>query len=255
MPPLTELPAIRALLESDRCWAVYALGDLVPARFRDCTWYHAPGEALVLLYRAFATPVLITLGKPSAVGELLEEIGPEREMYLHVRPEIVPLLRTRHDIRHEKTMWRMVLDAASYHSAEPGDAVRLGPADAPALRRLYGDGEPAGEAPDFFADVMLEEGVFFGVWEGSELVAAAGTHLVAPEESVAAVGNIYTRRDRRGRGLGTRLTAAVVGELLRRRLRTIALNVHEHNAAAIRVYERLGFARYCTFKEGLAVRR
>jgi ribosomal protein S18 acetylase RimI-like enzyme len=255
MPPLTDPAAIRALLETDRPWTVYALGDLVPSRFRDCTWYHAPGEALVLLYRAFDTPVLLTLGAPSVVQGLLAEVAGERQMYLHVRPEIMPLLRCGHVIRNEKTMWRMVLDAARFPSAPVPTVARLGRGDVAALRGLYADGVPAGEAPDFFADSMLDEGVFYAVREGTELVAAAGTHLVAEADGVAAVGNIYTRRDRRGRGLGARVTAAVTAELLRQGLRTIALNVHEHNAAAIRVYERLGFVRYCTFNEGLAIRR
>ena len=85
-------------------------------------------------------------------------------------------------------------------------------------------------------------------------IAAAGTHLVAPLESVAAVGNIYTRRDRRGRGLGTAVTAAVTAELRRRGVRTIGLNVNQRNATAIGLYERLGFVRYCAFVEGVATR-
>jgi len=36
---------------------------------------------------------------------------------------------------------------------------------------------------------------------------------------------------------------------------TVALNVSQRNTAALGVYERLGFARYCAFYEGLAVRR
>ena len=50
------------------------------------------------------------------------------------------------------------------------------------------------------------------------------------------------------------LTAAVTAELIRRRIRTIALNVHVDNAAALRVYERLCYERYCTFIEGYAIR-
>jgi predicted GNAT family acetyltransferase len=102
---------------------------------------------------------------------------------------------------------------------------------------------------------MLAEGVYFGVREGSELVAAAGTHLVVPGEGVAAIGNVYTRRDRRGRGLAGRLTGTVAVELVGRGLRTVALNVNQNNATALGVYERLGFVRYCAFVEGLAVRR
>lgn len=255
MPRLTDSAAVRRLLETDRPWAVYLLGDLAPQRLPHCTWLHVPGgaPALVLLYREFGTPVLCALGGADAVRPLLEEVA-EPAMYLHVRPEVVELLRPRYRVEHEADMWRMILDPTHFRPAPADRAARLGSADLAALRRLYADGAPAGEVPDFFFPGMLGEGVFFGVWEGGELTAAAGTHLVVPEEGVAAVGNIYTRRDRRGRGLATRVTNAVTAELVASGLRTIALNVNQRNATAIRVYERLGFARYCAFKEGVATR-
>lgn len=256
MPLVTDRGVIRSILESDRIWSVYALGDLGPGLFEKCTWFRSMGEspALLLLYRAFATPVLFTLGDPASVRPLLDEIAGEREMYLHIRPDILPLLRERHEVRHEKTMWRMVLPPGRFRPATRSEVKRLGPADVPALRRLFGDGEPVGQAPDFFAPSMAADGVFFGVCEGTELIAAAGTHLVVPAEGVASIGNVYTRRDRRGRGLAACLTSAVAEELVGMGIRTVALNVHEHNAAAIRVYERLGFEPYCQFKEGEVTR-
>jgi ribosomal protein S18 acetylase RimI-like enzyme len=256
MPRVTDPSTIRALLETDRSWSIYALGDLPPVRFSRCSWFRAAGgvPALVLLYQAFTPPVLFTLGQPAAVASLLEEIAEERELYLHVRTEVLPAIKACYRVDPEKHMWRMVLDPADYRPVASGDAQRLGLDDLPALRALYADGEPVGESPDFFYPDMVTEGVFYGVREGDELIAAAGTHLVVPEESIGAIGNIYTRRDRRGRGLASRLTSAVAAELLRQGLRTVALNVNQGNAAAIRVYEPLGFRRYCSFCEGVAVR-
>jgi ribosomal protein S18 acetylase RimI-like enzyme len=120
------------------------------------------------------------------------------------------------------------------------------------LTRLYADGNATGEAPDFFYPSMLTDGVFFGVYEGDALVAAAGTHLVSREEDAAAIGNIYTRRDRRGRGLGRIVTSAVVEALTG--ITTVGLNVRADNLAAIRLYESLGFVRHCRFYEALGVR-
>jgi len=100
----------------------------------------------------------------------------------------------------------------------------------------------------------VEQGIFRGVWEGDALVAVAGTHLVAPSLGVCAIGNVYTRHDRRGRGLSARVTSAAVSDAFLRNLPTVVLNVDQRNAAAIRVYERLGFRRYCDFAEGLARR-
>jgi len=254
MPRLTDKAEIRALLETDRPWAAYALGDLCPGFFEHTEWFRAPGgaPALALLYRAFGTPVLFTLGDPEALRALLEEMRGEPQFYLSIRPEVLPLVRPHWQVCQEEAMWRMILEPARFRTAPDPEAVRLGPADLTALRQLHADGEPAGEAPDFFFPSMLEQGVYFGIFESQELVAAAGTHLVAPSESVAAIGNVYTRRDRRGQGLSRRVTGAVTAELLRMELRTLALNVSQRNAAAIRVYERLGFTRYCAFYEGLA---
>jgi len=54
---------------------------------------------LALLYSAFATPVLITLGKAQELRVILHEIATTlnpRELYVVVRSEIVPLLAERY---------------------------------------------------------------------------------------------------------------------------------------------------------------
>ncbi len=259
MPSVCDPSSIRRLLETDRAWAVYALGDLSPPLFGHCDWFCTAegGPALVLLCRAFATPVLFALGEAPLVASLLDEMGEPRMLYLHVRPEIVPRIRGRYRLTQEKPMWRMVLGEKHrpLATSEKADekAARLGPTDLAALQQLYADGDAAEEAPDFFAPWMVEEGVYFGVGEGDRLIAAAGTHLVVPAEGVATIGNVYTRRDRRGRGLGEAVMRAVASELLHLNVPTIALNVEQRNASAIRLYERLGFVRYCAFHEALAV--
>ena len=263
MPLLADPGAIRAILETDRPWAAYALADLAPSFFGACEWHAgtapsqtSPGSAaILLLYRAFETPVLITLGAPQAISPLLDEIGDEREMYLSVRPEILPLIRARYTVKPEAPMWRMLLAPEAFRPSPLSEAVRLGPGDLLALQQLYADGLPTSEAPDFFSPEMLEQGVFFGIREGQSLVAAAGTHLWTLLESVGTVGNVYTRRDRRGRGLAGGVTSAVTTKLLELGLQTIVLNVAQPNLTAIGVYERLGFARYCAFYEGRASKR
>jgi GNAT superfamily N-acetyltransferase len=254
MPPIADPNRIRALLDTDRPWSVYALGDLCAALFPQTTWFHAPGPALALLYHGFHTPVLFTLGEPTALRAVLAEVAGTTEMYLHVRPEVVPLLEETYRVSGRKEMARMILDPAAFRAGQSEEVTCLGSGDLERLRRLYAGGEAAGEAPDFFTPSMLAEGVYFGVREGDELAAAAGTHLVAEAEGVAAIGNVYTRQDRRGRGLASRLVAAVAAELLNCGARTIALNVARDNAPARRVYEKLGFAHYCDFVEGLAVK-
>jgi predicted GNAT family acetyltransferase len=146
----------------------------------------------------------------------------------------------------------MILEPGAFCPPACEEAVRLGQDDFSTLERLYSDGISTDEAPGYFSRSMLEHGVFYGIREGGELIAAAGTHLVVPEEGVAAIGSIYTRRDRRGRGLATRVTGAVTRALLAMNLPTIALNVSPHNEPARRAYERLGFRHYCDYFEGVA---
>jgi ribosomal protein S18 acetylase RimI-like enzyme len=246
---------IRTVLNRDRPWCAYALGDLSPRYREHARWLvgEGPEAAVLLLYSAFRPPVLFAAGPADGIERLLPAV-PEPEVQLSMRPEALPAIRTRYAVERPREMWRMVLNALAPIVLGDGIA-RLNPSHVPALRALYADGAGAGESPDAFAPEMVRSGVYFGAWEGDVIVAAAGTHLVAPEEGVAAVGNVYTRQDHRGRGLARRLVHAVCVELTGSGIRTVVLNVAEDNAAARRAYERVGFHRHCRFYDGGAMLR
>jgi ribosomal protein S18 acetylase RimI-like enzyme len=254
---LTDPIEIRHHLEQDRRWAAYALGDLAPPFSARSEWYASPEVpgALALIYRPEGTPVLATFGEPDALEQVLAALPPEPALFLSIRTEHLEPIRTRWDVAQPVPMWRMIFDPATASLPPTIAAARLVPADVPAVERLFADGEATGEKPDFFFASMLDDGTYFGIRHGEELIAAAGTHLIVAAEGVAAIGNVYVRRDRRGSGYGRIVTAAVIQELLTRRIATIALNVRQTNEAAARVYQRLGFRRYCPFYEGLATGR
>ena len=243
MPVLTDKHDIRAILRRDPAWCVYALGDLSPQMFGKTHWF-TPDLTLVL--HDYDTSILFTMGAGS-IGEALDHvIWP---VHLQVQRDALDEVARHAAVTSVRLMWRMVWTGAASPNI-PSSVTRLGADDVPALLRLYADGEASGESPDFFYPSMVTGGVFFGVYEGDALVAAAGTHLVSREEGAAAVGNIYTRRDRRGRDMGRTVTSAVVGAL--NGIETIGLNVRSDNDAAIHLYESLGFERHCQFFEGLA---
>jgi len=257
MPQLTDRATIRAMLETDRAWAAYALADLEPGFFEHAAWFASDGQmlALVLVYRAFTTPTIITLGDVNTLRILLLEIDTTLQLttlYAAVRPEIVPLLQERYELTQVKAMHRMVIDPMHFRPHVMAVATRLGPGDLDAVRTLYADGEISGEAPEWFLPEMLSQGVYYGIREAEALIAVAGTHIVAPSEGVGCIGNIYTRRDRRGRGLSSCVTSAVTAALISMQVPTIVLNVRINNAPAIRVYEQLGFVRYCEYVEAVA---
>ncbi|HET9705219.1 MAG TPA: GNAT family N-acetyltransferase [Vicinamibacterales bacterium] len=245
MPRLTDKSAIRAILQRDPGWCVYALGDLSPEMFAKTSWF-TPDLSMVL--KDYGTSILFAMGSGS-VREALDHVS--WPVHLQVQADALHAITRQARVEQVKTMSRMTWTGDRARAPETR-AARLGDADVSALERLYADGESSGEAPDFFYPAMVGRGVFFGIYQGSDLIAAAGTHLLSPDEGAAAIGNIYTRRDRRGRGLGRIVTASVMRELAG--VETVGLNVRADNAPAIRLYESLGFTRHCEFYEAMATR-
>ena len=257
MPRLTDKNEIRTRLRRDPAWCVYALGDLEPPMFAKTQWF-VPD--LTLVVQDYGTTILFAMG-PGSVREALECV--EGPVHLQVQRDALEEVARHAAVSAPRQMWRMtwtgdvsrqsaMTDGAKADGAAlPAAATsRLHARDVSALRALYVDGEATGESPDFFFPSMVTDGVFHGIYQGPALVAAAGTHLVAREEGAATIGNVYVRRDHRGRGLGRLVTSAVLGELAG--VATIGLNVRTDNEAALHLYESLGFARHCGFYEALA---
>jgi len=242
MPPLTDRDEIGRLLRRDPAWSVYALGDLAPAMFPKATWF-TPDLTLVL--RDYGTAILFAMGTGSVREALATVDGP---VHLQVQQDALEEIRRHAPVSSVTPMLRMVWTGQPSPTRRDGTA-RLDARDVEALQRLYADGDAAGESPDFFFPSMVTDGVFHGVHDGDALLAAAGTHLLSRAEGVASIGNVYTRRDRRGLGLGRRVVSAVLGDLAG--LETIGLNVRADNAAAIHLYDSLGFRRHCEFFEAL----
>ena len=262
MPLLSSKDQIRRILNRDSRWCVYALGDLTPRMFAKCQWFTPD---LTLVIRDYGTCILFAHGAGS-IREALDHCA--FPVHLQVQKDAFDEVARYANVSNVKHMLRMSAEKRHQlalsdtppprggvepkRAAERPDVKRLTDADVEALTCLYADGEATGESPDFFYDSMVTDGVFFGVYERDELIAVTGTHLVSRDEGAAAIGNVYVRRDRRGRGLSRLTTAAVLNEL--HGIETIGLNVRADNAAAIRVYESLGFVTHCPFIEAIATR-
>lgn len=132
-----------------------------------------------------------------------------------------------------------------------GATERLTRQDSGELERLFASGDGGGIA---FAPFQLDSGFFRGIRRDGELVAAAGVQVVSCNEGVAAVGNIFTRPEFRGRGLAQVVTSAVVAALRAVGIPEIGLNVVDSNTAAVRAYERIGFRTCFRYYEGPTVR-
>jgi ribosomal protein S18 acetylase RimI-like enzyme len=283
----TDKNELYAFLQRDPIWAAYAIGDLEPGHFAWCAWHVARDAVgrlagLVLQYRRLDPPILLTVGESAAIAAILEQIALPERVYISALEEHLPLLLARYDFSADRVrpMLRMAVTVEMFRPAAAGrddregrgnpggrgatggrgnpapTMRRLGVADVPAIEALIALGGPC--APDAFTPSQVDEGVFVGMVQhtaaGNELVAVAGTHLVAPTWGVAAVGNVYVHPAWRGQGYGSLVSSAVTSELLQRGL-LVVLNVDQNNPAATHLYRQLGFAVHCPFVEGIAVIR
>lgn len=250
--PTRDRGLLRAFLEQDRLRAAYAICDLDEKEFGKTRWGVArqDGEvtAVVLEYTGLTPQPLFVMGDPRGVGAVVREIVHPRLAYLAADASHLPELERHYRIESGPPMLRMWVDRASFRPVS-GVALRLLPAEIGDLNRLYGLGFTS-----WLPAEAIATGVYYGVRVRGRLVAAAGTHVISPSARLAAVGNVMTHPDHRGRGYAKLTTGAVTQELLRI-CDQVVLNVRSDNPPAIAAYRALGYREHCRFEERLARRR
>ncbi len=270
--------AVTDILAQDPAWAAYAIADLRPDLAPFCKWTVAPdASGLALLFTGLEPPILLTAGTSEGVEAALNDAALPEEIFLSVRGSHISAVTKHYAYVKRREMLRMAL-APGQRVPEPTvPTIPLSTADELRLQSLYQHG---GEfSPDAFTSSQLQDGFFFGIEDKhGHLAAAGGTHIayrrkntISPDlqkshfqksdsidcilsQGVAAIGNIYTRPDRRGRGFGTAVTARITQALQANGYNFIVLNVSKQNLVAQSIYEKLGFARHCLFVEGVAKR-
>ena len=243
----------RAFLERDRIMAAYALADLDPASGDQARWWLArrEGEAVacVLLVEMLPFRPCFATGDSEALAEIFREAI--KEPRLIVAAPIPARLAIESVYRFDRCdrMQRLAVDLGTFRPRVAHTVVRLGPDQLDDVIDLYGNASRS-----YFTPRRLAREIYFGVYLGQSLVAAAGTHVRSSELGIAAVGNVLTRLAYRNRGLATTCTSAVT-EAAFEQHRDVVLNVRHDNGPAVAVYVRLGFRTHAPFIEGPAVRR
>lgn len=258
--PLHDKDPIRRFLNRDRAFGAYVLGDLDEPYWGYSEFYGAfPGhtgepEALVLHYTGFETPLLVVLGDPEGIAAILDQMLDKRSIYYTVPEPLLPLFQHYYETPDARLMWRMVFDPEIVFPERRERALPIrGDEGVALLAHLFaGMREEEGH---HFSPSQVADGAFFGIFEGEDLVSVAGTHLISDTESVAAVGNVYTRPDFRRQGYASLCTAATTHALRQRGIKTIVLNVAQDNHAAVHIYEKLGYSRHLPFWEGMGYLR
>lgn len=249
--PVTDRQLLRSFLERDRLFAAYAIADLDDREFARTRWAGSfDGSELVavgLEYGGLSPQPLFLQGSSEGIAAILRDVLKPRAAYVAALPESLPAVATQYRVEPGPAMVRMWVDRTTFRPY-PADVRRLLPVEVGELNRLYQLGFAA-----WLPSSTISSGVYYGIRVGGRLIAAAGTHVVSHEARLAAVGNVLTQTEFRGRGFATATTGAVTAELLRT-CDQVVLNVRSDNPPALQAYRRLGYREHVRFEERLVHR-
>ena len=250
---------LASFLMRDKEVNVLAIGDLDPFFWPSTMWWGwEEGNdllGLVLLYCGAGMPVLLFSAEiqeehTQDFVRALTALMPSA-VYAHLAPGVDRLFSELYQMvphgRHLKMVYR---SPEKIRDIDTSDVVPLNREHLPAIEKLYAAAYPG----NFFDIRMLDTNLYYGIWAGDILLCAAGIHTYSPQYGVAAIGNVTTLPEMRGRGMATKVCARLLSAL-QTNVDVIALNVKADNVAAIQVYQRLGFDAVAEYDECELYRR
>jgi RimJ/RimL family protein N-acetyltransferase len=235
---------IEAYLRRNIPLHIYSIGDLDDFFWQDTQW-HALKEsdeiqALVLIYTGQPIPTLQALSEQAGpMQKLLRSIRhllPDR-FHAHLSPGVGEAFKGRYEMESCEKHYKMVLNNKRLpDSIDCSQVVRMTEDDLSQMLQFYEEAYPG----NWFDPRMLRTKQYFGMKIDNKLVSVAGIHVYSKTYGVAALGNITTHPDYRGRGIAQSVTARLCQSLLEN-VDHIGLNVRVDNTAGIALYDKLGF--------------
>jgi ribosomal protein S18 acetylase RimI-like enzyme len=232
---------------------LYTIGDLDDFFWPDTTWYalYENNEivSIALLYSGMSPSTLLLFYEkdPTNSRVLLGSIRkflPEK-FNVHLSPGLVDMFGMENIAENYGHNYRMVLKGDPEPRNDP-NIRRLKISDINKINELYRLAYPH----NWFDSRMVKTGKYFGYFESGMLVGIAGVHVYSPEYRIAALGNIATHPDFRGRRIAYKVTSALCNDL-KESTDIIGLNVKSDNYAAIKCYQNIGFEIRSSYDECL----
>ena len=144
-------------------------------------------------------------------------------------------LKNKSKLRNLEKIYKEETRSINLFKIKP-DVILLTEKDIADILELYKISYPG----NWFDERMLKTQKYFGIRQQNRLISVAGIHVYSQKYNVAALGNICTHPDFRGKGYGRAATAKLCKSLLQE-IEFIGLNVKADNKTAISLYEKLGF--------------
>lgn len=234
----------------------FVLGYLDPAYAEECTWYartvNGVIRTLVTVYNGMSRPALFIHGHADGVSPILRHFRaelPERALVRSPRNCIDAVKTVYQASGTLREMQRMGLERSIFlardNGADDASVEQLSHRDTGAILATYA------HWPDHFFDpYQLSSGLYFGIrGENGDIATIAGIHNLSAKYDVAAIGNLVTHPNYRGRGYAQRCNAVLLRRLFSH-VGLVTLDVQSGNVAAIRTYQHFGFQPRAEFFEG-----
>ena len=167
-----------------------------------------------------------------------------REFYAHLSLGLVDVFGSNSILSSYGNHYKMGLTHLISRPCFPDSFVRLNESDTNVLVDFYRRSYPG----NWFDPRMLKTGMYLGYRSDGRLTAVAGVHVYSKRYRVAALGNIATDPEYRGKGLCKSLTSSLCQQLMKT-VDCIGLNVQCNNYVAISCYESVGFELIATYTE------
>jgi RimJ/RimL family protein N-acetyltransferase len=249
---------LEKFLRKNTALNIYQLGDL-----DDFYWSHTDFygyyedsvlKSIVMIYKEVTPNVVIALSPENEIDYLkkalkeLLSILPDK-IYLHITPGAETALEEKYNLNHEGLYMKMDLKfPGKLNEVNTEGVENFSIENKLELSEFYSEAYPHNS----FNLRMLETGRYFGIRENGKIASVAGIHVYSPQYKAAALGNITTHPDVRGKGYATKVTACLCKELFRN-IEVIGLNVHSENSSAIHCYNKLGFIKIADYLEITAI--
>jgi ribosomal protein S18 acetylase RimI-like enzyme len=222
----------------------YSLGDLGDFYWPNTIYYGIKTrrgvDQVVLLYQGKDPPTFLALFQPGVFDQsYLKQLIPliPDDVYGHLSPGLEKAFSKWFSIINHGPHFKMGLNGFSQMREVNIEKTELLMAfHMDEIQTLYQQSYPN----NAFDPKMLQTGLYYGYRHGGHLVSIAGVHVFSPSYRVAALGNIATHPDYRNQGLARTVTARLCLEL-KDKVDFIGLNVKVDNAAAVHLYQSLGF--------------
>jgi ribosomal protein S18 acetylase RimI-like enzyme len=236
---------------------LYTIGDLDDFYWPHTTWFAVYDkneiQAIALLYSGISPSTFLLFNDKASYysSELIKYVKPHLpyKFNVHLSQGLIDLFGRNNIIEDYGQNYRMILTRDPENI--PGDNIRnLKMSDLDNIYNLYNKSYPF----NWFDRRMLETGKYFGYYNEGMLVGIAGIHVYSGHYGIAALGNIATHPDFRGRRIAYKLTSYLCNDL-KKTINIIGLNVKTDNLPAIKCYENIGFEIRSTFDECLVQNR